>query len=309
MQEAVLLIGHGSRDPEGNSQFEQFVEKVRERNRQTRIELCFLELADPSIGETIDRLAAEGVTHITTVPVILLAAGHVKVEIPHILDQARLRHPHLTIQYGRHLGLHEEVLTILEERLQEAEVSLQTYSEGDLQEDAKGASYDRSNATILLVGRGSSDQDANGDLYKLARILWERTGVANVEVCFIGVTWPDFPTGIKRAVRTGTSHVIVLPYFLFTGILMKRMEEMLAELATEVSHVQFTLAQYFGYHPKLIDIIHDRVQEVATGEAQMNCDLCKYRLEAVHHHHDHGTHDPHRDHHEATHHVHPTGRR
>ncbi|MFC4770237.1 sirohydrochlorin chelatase [Effusibacillus consociatus] len=286
MQEVVLLIGHGSRDAEGNRQFESFVERIREKKNDARLEFAYLELAHPTIGETIDRLAAEGIVHITAVPVILLAAGHVKVEIPHILDEARQRHPQMQIQYGRHLGLHEEVLHILEERLRQAE------HEGQ----------DRQDTTILLVGRGSSDADANGDLYKLARILWERTGVANVENCFIGVTYPDFPTGILRAARTGSSHVIVLPYFLFTGVLIKRMETMLEELSREFANVTFSLAHYFGYHPKLVDIVIDRIEEVDHGEARMNCDMCKYRLEALHHHDHH--HDDHHHDHEGHDHVH-----
>ncbi|GAX91021.1 sirohydrochlorin chelatase [Effusibacillus lacus] len=287
MSEAVLLIGHGSRDPEGNAEFAAFVEKLKELRSDIRIDLAYLELARPTIGETIDRLAAEGVSRITAVPVILLAAGHVKAEIPHILDEARKRHPHLDIQYGRHLGLHEQVLNILEERLAEAE------QEGQ----------DRKDTTVLLVGRGSSDADANGDLYKLSRILWERTGVAGVEVCFIGVTYPDFPGGVRRAAAAGTSHVIVLPYFLFTGVLMKRMESMLQELSPEFPAVSFALANYFGYHPGLLEIVSDRMDEVATGGALMNCDMCKYRLQAAHHHHhDHGHHHHHHDHHGHEHH-------
>ncbi|WP_018132726.1 sirohydrochlorin chelatase [Effusibacillus pohliae] len=278
MQEAVLLIGHGSRDAEGNRQFESFVERVRARKPDTRIELAYLELARPTIGETIERLAAEGVTAITAVPVILLAAGHVKIEIPHMLDEARQRHPQLQIRYGRHLGLHHAILEIMEERLQAAET----------------AGHNRQDTTVLLVGRGSSDPDANGDLYKLARILWERTGVAHVETCFIGVTYPDFPGGVRRAANTGTSSVIVLPYFLFTGVLMKRMEAMLQELSLQFPAVAFSLADTFGYHPKLVDIVSDRIEEVATGEAKMNCDMCKYRLHAAHHHdhdHDHNEHE------------------
>lgn len=294
MGEVVLLIGHGSRDEEGNRQFEEFVERVRRQKPDTRIEFAFLELARPAIGETIDRLAAEGVGCITAVPVILLAAGHVKVEIPHLLDEARERHPRLRIQYGRHLGLHDGIMQILEERLEQAE----------------GKRADRRDTAILLVGRGSSDPDANGDLYKLARILWERTGVAGIETCFIGVTYPDFPTGVRRAAKMGISRVVVLPYFLFTGVLIKRMESMLRELSREFPAVSFVMADYFGYHAKLVGIVADRIDEAAAGGAAMNCDLCKYRLQAVHHHHDHHRHDhrhdhgPYHQHHGRSHGVH-----
>ena len=300
VQEAILLIGHGSRDPEGNREFEDFVRLVSERERdrerdkerEVRIAYAFLEFANPTIDEAIDRLAAEGATNIKAVPIILLAAGHVKIEIPHLLDEARRRHPQIRIEYGRHLGLHEEILTILHDCLRQAE----------------GENSRRQDTTVLLVGRGSSDPDANGDLYKIARLLWERTGVENVETCFMGVTFPDFPAGIRRAAMMGSSRVIVLPYFLFTGILMKRMEVMLKNLSQEFPDVTFSLADYFGYHPKLVDIVRDRIREIAAGEARMNCDTCQYRLEALHdHHHDHDHH--HHDHHHRDHdHHHHNGR-
>lgn len=75
---------------------------------------------------------------------------------------------------------------------------------------------------MLFVGRGSSDPEANAEACKLARLLWEGSGLAAVETCFIGITHPRLPVGLERALSWQPRRVIVLPYFLFTGVLVKK---------------------------------------------------------------------------------------
>lgn len=102
---------------------------------------------------------------------------------------------------------------------------------------------------ILLVGRGSADADANSDLYKISRLLWERMRVKWVEPAFIGVTSPLVEEGVERRLRLGAKRVMILPYFLFTGVLIKRMEGLAQEYAALHPGVRFELAEYFGFHP------------------------------------------------------------
>ncbi|MCI3923210.1 sirohydrochlorin chelatase [Paenibacillus sp. TRM 82003] len=291
--EAILLVGHGSRDPEGNEELLRFAEGVKARVPDMLVETCFLELALPSIPQGIARLVEAGATRVTLVPIILFAAGHAKLHIPAEIDRAKIRYPHVRFAYGRPIGIHEKVLDILRSRLTEAGF---IGSEPGGERDA--------NTAVLLLGRGSSDPDANGDFAKMSRLLWERLPVQWVEPSFIGVTEPSFPQGFERCVRLGAKKVYVLPYFLFTGILIKRIEQMTAEFAEAHPDVQVELAGYFGLHPELAELLLDRVAEASEGRAFMNCDMCKYRLEAAaHHHHDHDHgHDHSHDHgHEHSH--------
>ncbi len=278
MSEFILLVGHGSRDDDGNQEFQAFVESYRTRWQNSNVESCFLELANPTILDGVDACVARGATRIVAVPVILLAASHVKLEIPEFLDAGRKKYPNVEMVYGRNIGLHEEMIDLLSARFGEQVT--------DVLPDE---------TSIVLMGRGSSDPDANGDLYKIARQLWERTGVQNVEVCFTGITFPRFPDGIRRAVKLGAKRIVVVPYFLFTGVLIKRMQGVLEQLQMEFPHVSMTMAGYFGDHPVLLEIVRQRCEEAAVGQSFMNCDLCQYRkLAAAHHdHHDH--HDHHRD--------------
>ena len=277
----ILLIGHGSRDEDGNEEFLRFVEDVQRSVPEQIFVSCFLELAEPDISAGIDTCVQLGATRIVAVPVILLAASHVKLEIPEFLDDARDRYPHLDIVYGRNIGLHERLLDLLVERFQEVfwdrdEPTPPTQSLGD--------------TAIVLLGRGSSDPDANGDVYKIARVLWERTGVLTVETCFTGITHPRLPEGVSRAIQLGAKRVVVIPYFLFTGILIKRMHNHLNDLQQQFPEVSLQMSGYFGFHSILREVVLDRVAEAQQGQSFMNCNLCQYRRLAQHQHehqHDH----------------------
>ncbi len=262
--EAVLLVGHGSREPEGNLEFLDFSKRARETFPRSFTEACFIELAEPSIPAGLDRCVDRGARRVVVLPVILFAAGHVKVEIPHEIDQARERHPGVAFRYGRPFGIHPRILEILDQRLVELEAAMPP--------------GDRADTAVLLVGRGSSDPDANGDLQKIARLLWEGRGFGWVETCFIGITRPDYPEGIRRCVALGAKRILVLPYFLFTGVLIRRIREQLREFQLQHPGIPMGMAGYLGEHSNLLEVLLERHEEALQGTALMNCEFCKYRV-------------------------------
>lgn len=260
--EAVVLVGHGSREPTGNQEFLRFATRVRNAVTEAVTEVCFIELAKPDIPTGLDSCARLGAQEIVVLPVMLFAAGHVKVEIPSEIDRARIRHPGIRFRYGRPFGLHPKMLEVLEQRLEEVETVL------------PGARHE---TAVLLVGRGSSDPDANGDLCKVARLLWERGGFGWVETCFIGIAQPDFAAGIRRCVALGAGRILVLPYLLFTGVLVHRIRERFQELERLYPNIPMGLAPYLGGHPNLVDVLLERREEARHGTALMNCEMCRYR--------------------------------
>ncbi|MDH5527385.1 MAG: sirohydrochlorin chelatase [Nitrospirota bacterium] len=285
----ILLIGHGSRNPAGNEEFLIFTDKLRARLPGETIVPCFIELADVLIPEGIEKAVALGATRIIAVPVILLAAGHVKMEVPEILEHAREKHPGVEILYTRNIGVCEQTTKMLVQRVSEA-------VNGAAPSDDDG---------VLILGRGSSDPDAAGDIAKISRLFWEATDYERVDYAFVGVTRPDLPTGVDKLIRLGASHVIIAPYFLFTGVLIERIRGMVTDFQTRWPDVRFSLAHYFEYHELLMDVVAERIRQGYEGEMMMACDGCIYRIEAQEthgHHHDHGhhghdDHDDHDDHH------------
>ncbi|AHV96710.1 sirohydrochlorin chelatase [Paenibacillus sabinae] len=300
--DAILLVGHGSRDPEGNEELLQFADKVRQAAPQYKIETCFLEFVQPDIARGIANCVEQGAARVVVIPIMLFAAGHAKIHIPFEIDRAKKLYPAVEFVYGRPIGVHQKVMEILTSRMASAGfktgIPVLPIEQGLREPDT----------AVLLIGRGSSDGDANGDFFKMTRLLWEQLPVKWVENCFIGVTEPTFEDGLERVLRLGAKKIFVLPYFLFTGILIKRIEEMTAEFAALHPDITVELAGYFGFHPKLVEALLDRVAEAVEGQAYMNCDMCQYRLAAGHeHHHHHHDHDHGHDHHHGHGHNHDHG--
>lgn len=132
--------------------------------------------------------------------------------------------------------------------------------------------------TVLLVGRGSTDPDANAEVFKAARLLWEGRGYAGVETAFVSLAAPDVPAGLERCARLGARRVVVLPYFLFTGILPDRVRRQTEEWAAAHPETEVRSADVIGPEPELLDLVWERYEEAVRGDLRMNCDTCVYRI-------------------------------
>jgi sirohydrochlorin cobaltochelatase len=298
---AILFVGHGSRLEAGNEEVRRFVENmIPTMDAGLIIETCFLEFATPNIMQGIDHCVKRGASEISVIPIILLHAGHSKLHIPAEIIEVGRKYPHVRFIYGETIGVHPEVFSILIDRLEE--IGFDT-------------AVEHPDTAILLIGRGGSDPDANSDFYKITRLLWEKLNVKWVESAFMGVTAPLVDEGIDRCIKLGAKKIVMLPYFLFTGILMERMNTMLAGYKEKYPEHVFNIAQYFGYHEKLQAILKERAIEAEEGRSTGNQDIENYVLysekhgHAHHdHHHDH-SHHHHHDHHQdhEHHHEHDEG--
>jgi sirohydrochlorin cobaltochelatase len=305
MKTAVFLVGHGSRDADGTREFLRLVDLFRGHDPGRIVECGFLEFARPVIAEGIDRCVERGAGTIAVLPGMLMAAGHAKNDIPSEIHEARRRYPDVRFHYGRHLHLHAKVVELCRLRLEEAERAAQP--------------ADRKDTLLLVVGRGSSDPDANADVCKLARLLGEGMGYGWSAACYIGVTTPLLPEALERCGRLGFRRVLVFPFFLFTGVLEKRIRQQTMEHARQHPQTEFLCAGYLDAHPLLFDVFAERAEEAVHGSPNMNCELCKYRVrlpgfeqaigqpQVGHHHHVRGIGQDGDDHHHGHDHSHPHG--
>lgn len=286
----LLAIGHGTRDAEGRQAFLDFVKIYQDLDPSRPVIPCFLELTEPSIQEGVDRCVAQGYTELSALPILLFAARHNKFDVTNELDRARKRHPQIKFHYGRHFGITPSILELWRERLAQLD-----------QPEHNPKNISRSETGLLFVGRGSSDPDANGDVYKMARILWEGSGYQTVETCFIGITHPRLEEGFHRARLYSPKRIIVLPYFLFTGALVKKIFDTTAQQQEQYPDFSITTLPEMGIQPHLLQLLREREIETQLGQVQMNCEMCKFRLAAGshshghHHHHHHSASDPYAD--------------
>jgi sirohydrochlorin cobaltochelatase len=264
MKPAILIVGHGSRDAEGTQEFTRMVELFAVKDPDRIVECGFLEFAQPVIQVGIDRCVERGAQVVTVLPGMLMAAGHAKNDIPSEVHEARRRYPDVAFYYGRHLHLHANIIELCARKLTDAE--------------AAAAPRDRHDTLLLVVGRGSSDPDANADVQKLARLLWEGMGFGWAAACYIGITTPLLPEALDRCYRMGFARIIVMPFFLFTGILEKRIRRLTAEFAAQHPDSEFLCTDYLNAHPLLVDVFEERAEEAVHGSPNMNCELCKYRV-------------------------------
>ncbi|MGZ5586003.1 MAG: sirohydrochlorin chelatase [Methylobacter sp.] len=273
-KQTILLIGHGSREPSGNLEIEAFAEQWRTRQPQRRIEVCFIEFAEVLIDAGLDRAAQHG-GQVVVVPLILNAAGHVKMEIPEHIEHARLRHPQVEFIYCRHLGASEDILAILKRNLRKALANLDM--------------PDPRNTGVILLGRGSSDRVANGEVAKMARWLYEEGEHPMVDIAFTGITHPRLESVVQRQVKLEMRQIVALPYYLFTGTLIERIHRQAARLQTQYPHIRFALADYLGFEDEIYALLERRIHEATDTKspAMMECDGCKYREFAADHGHVH----------------------
>lgn len=279
----VMICGHGSRDARACDEFRRVVGRVAERLPEWPVEMGYLEFARPIIRDGLDALRARGVGRVLAVPGMLFAAGHVKNDVPSVLNAYAAEHG-IEIAMGRDLGIDGKLLEASRQRI--------------------GAALERAEADVpleetclLVVGRGTSDSDANGNVAKLARMLWEGMGFAHAEVGYSGVAHPRTEVACERATRLGFRRIVVFPYFLFTGVLVRRIHEAVDAVAARHRGVEILKARYLDDHPLVIDTFVERVRGVQAGDVNMNCSLCKYRTRILgfegdqgaaqesHHHH------------------------
>ncbi|MGW5327794.1 sirohydrochlorin chelatase [Streptomyces sp. NPDC004014] len=260
---ALLIAGHGTRDEAGAEAFRDFVRELGRRHPELPVAGGFIELSPPPLGEAVTELVERGVRRFAAVPLMLVSAGHAKGDIPAALNREKERHPGISYTYGRPLGPHPALLDVLQRRLEEA---------------LAGSSAERSDVTVLLVGRGSTDPDANAEVHKAARLLWEGRGYAGVETAFVSLAAPDVPGGLDRCARLGARRVVVLPYFLFPGILPDRVRRQTEEWAAAHPELEVRSADVIGPEPELLDLVMERYAEAVRGDLRMNCDSCVYRI-------------------------------
>jgi cobalt/nickel transport system ATP-binding protein len=269
---ALLIVGHGSRSAAGVAEYWDLARVVTEAAPEVDVGCGFIELASPDLDAAVDRLVERGAASVVAVPLVLLGAGHMKDDGPAALHRGRHRHPAVRFAYGRQLGIHPLVLAVAEDRIKAA------VGDGDPAETA-----------VVLVSRGSSDPDANADLYKVARLLWDSRGLKMVEPAFVSLAEPSVPAALERCRLLGATRIVVVPYFLFTGILVDRIAAQVAEWASAHAAVDARPGPHLGADPRIARLVLDRYREALAGDAHMNCDLCVYRhaLPGYEHKHQH----------------------
>lgn len=276
--EVVLLAAHGARDPgfEGNREVEHCAARWRERHPSVKIQVCWIEHAPVLLEEGLERAVAsldQERGRVLVLPLILNAASHVKGDIPQAIATARARHPEVEFRYGQHLGTTAQLLKALRHRLHAAMAALHM--------------PDPRTTGVVLLARGASDREATGEVAKMAHWLFETTQHELILPAFTDCCFPQLEQVAQRLNRLDCSQIIVLPYYLFTGRLIKRIREQVARLKRQYPTRVIHQADTINDHEQLLDLLDLRLQQCRDGSGLLPCDSCTLALAADHpgHHH------------------------
>jgi sirohydrochlorin cobaltochelatase len=255
----LLLAAHGTSDQAGVDAFAALAGRVGKLAAAdgTRVAGGFIELSEPPLREAVTGLAAASPGPIVAVPLMLSAAGHAKGDIPAALARERTRHPGASFTYARPLGPHAALIDLLAARI---------------------AAAGTDQPAVLLVGRGSTDPDANADVVKTARLLWEGRDYPLAETAFVSLARPDVAEGLERCRLLGARRIVVARYFLFPGVLPDRVAEQAAAYAAVHPELDIRCTDVLGDCDEIAALVWERYREALAGDIRMNCDVCVYRI-------------------------------
>jgi sirohydrochlorin cobaltochelatase len=257
-----VVVGHGSRDPAANEEFERCVEAWRaQHDHAAAVHHAYVELARPTLDEALET-AALRVSEVVVVPLFLFAAGHMKNDVPLALARARKRFPGVRFVAAPPLGVDPSLASLVMDRASSA-----LPMTGEL----------AARTAMVVVGRGSSDPDANADFCKLVRLAGEGHGLMLTEPAFVGITRPHFLETLEHVARARPDRIVVVPYLLFPGRLVERLHAQVGLFAERYPGTRPVVAGTLGADVRVLAALSQRADAARSGRNPLPCDTCLYR--------------------------------
>lgn len=241
-KKTVLIIGHGSRESSALNEFKRMVRQYGRRRPKWWIAYAFLEMAEPSIPQALGSLAKR-TNEILILPLFLFAAGHMKRDIPRILKEFKMSHPKVRVKLAKELGPEPLMAELLMKRVG---LKKRTFSQNQ----------------ILVVGRGARELSAQKDFRKIVGILRKKGDFKKVQHCFFDVSRPSFEESLSTLAAQKPQKLLIAPYLLFKGSLVNRISKRTRLYSLQNPAIQVRLAPPLGIHPKLFQLMDQRLREL-----------------------------------------------
>ncbi|MCK8817364.1 CbiX/SirB N-terminal domain-containing protein [Natroniella sulfidigena] len=119
MKTGIIVLGHGSRATEASQVFAEIVDKLREKVDYDLVEGAAMELAEPSLQDSVAKIINEGAEKVVIVPLFLFPGIHIQEDIPNLIEELEAEYPEVEFKFGRNLGADDKIADILIERIEE----------------------------------------------------------------------------------------------------------------------------------------------------------------------------------------------
>ncbi len=245
---ALCLLGHGSRDPEGIEEFLILWQKLRERKFCQITEAGFLEFAKPTVAEALSTCQSNGIKNIIILPSILFSGEHTQRDIPDTIRKVFRDHPEINLIFSEPLGTQTEIMEVCQVRIKEGEKLSQK-------------SILRSETLLMIVGHGSRDTDFNSQAEKNLSRLGEKLGFGKTIICFAGTSQHSLEDMQEKFDPQGFHRVVLLPFFLFTGVWVKRVHGLADTFQKKYPDIEFIKAPCLNHHDMIVDALIQRARK------------------------------------------------
>lgn len=273
----VLVVGHGSRQQSANADFEALVEAYRRRRPDLDVRCAYIEIARPALAEALAELGHAACRQVVVLPLFLFRAGHVKNDIPLALAAARRVFPATRFLAAEPLGVHPLLGQLLGQRAERLGVPPRAAAAAAVDPKDEAAAAQAKKTAVIVVGRGSSDPDANSDFCKLVRLFAEASGLTWVLPAFISITGPSLDDALELVARSRPERLLVIPYYLFKGVLVDRIAATAARFAAARPWIKLHMGDVIDVDPRLFELLDLRLAEALEGRLPLPCDNCQYR--------------------------------
>lgn len=249
----LLLVGHGTRDIEGQAEFGQLAERVAAALPGVTVVACCLELTEPSIAEGVDELVRRQVRSFVVVPVLLFAGGHARTDIPGAVAEAVAAHPGLTYSQATHLGCQTPLIALSVRRFVDARPVFP--NETDLGARAGVFAPSPATTSLVFVGRGGSDLDARAEMHHFVAQRLQVTPVGHCVTGFLAGPGPTLQESLDAAMASGASTIVVQPHLLFQGRLVREVRRVVEQRAAARPDLVWRLAEHLGPADEIVNVL------------------------------------------------------
>jgi sirohydrochlorin ferrochelatase len=246
--DGLLVVGHGTADPAGAAETKAVAAQVAALRPELPVEVGFLEVIQPGIGDAMERLVARGCRRVAVLPLLLFAAGHAKRDVPQALVEAAAA-TGIELVQAAPLGLHPSIVDLARRRREEAIFACSAVSPAP--------------TAVVMVGRGSSDPSAGKQLASLAEAI-AAADLAPVAACLLGFVAAARPTlaeALAEAAREDVRRVVVHPHLLFSGHVETQVVDAVKDVAAVHPDREWILVGRLGADRAVAEALLGRAEE------------------------------------------------